>query len=401
MITQAYWGFVMNFERSIDRDSANQILDPSMPFIQVLMGPRQVGKSTFVDEVVKGWKGKKIVETADRVVTPTTEWIEFLWQRARELDGPVFLAIDEIQKIKGWADAIKPLFDKDRNNPNLRVLVTGSASLTIQTGLNDSLAGRYELIRYPHWGFDDCKKAFDWDFATYLKFGGYPAPSRMISNVERWQNYMKDSIVEPVLGRDLQTIVNLQKPALLRQLFELVMSFPAQEISYQKLLGQLQDRGNAATIKHYLNVLEGGFLIKVLQKFSTNQIQTKSSTPKILPLAPALVHAFSDPTSVDREPEWKGRLLEVAVGAHLERLGGEVFYWREGNEEVDFVVKKNRIVIGIEVKSGRRKSERGLMKFKARFPQAKTMLLDWQACEKLLSVKPDFDSLATLAGLKQ
>jgi predicted AAA+ superfamily ATPase len=142
----------MNFERSIDRVSATQILDHSMPFIQVLLGPRQVGKSTFVNEIVKRWDGYKIVETADRLVTPTTEWIDFLWQRAREQKGPVLLAIDEIQKNRGWADAIKPLFEKDRNNPNLRVLVTGSASLGIQTGLNDSLAGCYELVKYPHWG---------------------------------------------------------------------------------------------------------------------------------------------------------------------------------------------------------------------------------------------------------
>ena len=388
----------MNFERSIDRDSANQILDFSMPFLQVLIGPRQVGKSTFVEEIVKRWKGHLIMDTADRVIPPTTEWIEFLWQQAREKKGPVLLAIDEIQKVKGWADAIKPLFDRDRNSGSLRVLVTGSASLSIQTGLSDSLAGRYELIRYPHWGYDDCKKAFGWDLSTYLKFGGYPAPSRMISEVERWQKYIKDSIVEPVLGRDLQNLVNLQKPALLKQLFELVMGYPAQEISYQKLLGQLQDRGNAATIKHYLNVLEGGFLIKVLEKYSTKPLLTKSSSPKILPLAPALVHAFSDPNTIDKEPEWKGRLLETVVGAHLDRLGGEVFYWREGNDEVDFVVKKNRIIIGVEVKSGRRKSERGLIKFKSRFPEAKTLLLDWHACEKFLSEKPSFDSLAVLAG---
>ena len=141
----------MNFERSIDRVSATQILDHSMLFIQVLLGPRQAGKTTFVNEIVKRWDGYKIVETADRVVAPTIEWIDFLWQRAREQKGPVLLAIDEIQKVRGWADAIKPLFDKDRNIPNFRVLVTGSASLGIQTGLNDSLAGRYELVKYRHW----------------------------------------------------------------------------------------------------------------------------------------------------------------------------------------------------------------------------------------------------------
>ena len=383
----------MNIERSLDAEAAEQILSHPLPFLQVLTGPRQVGKSTFIEELGKRWNGHKIIETADRVVPPTTEWIEFVWQKAREQNGPTLLAIDEIQKVKGWSDAIKPLFDRDRNNPNLRVLVTGSASLNIQTGLNESLAGRYELIRYPHWGYDDSKKAFGWDLSTHLKFGGYPAPSQMISNIERWQRYMKDSIIEPVLGRDLQAVVNIQKPALLRQLFELVMSFPAQEISYQKLLGQLQDKGNAATIKHYLNVLEGGYLIKVLEKFSTNTLKTKSSSPKLLPLAPALVHAFSDPATIDTEPDWKGRLLEVAVGAHLDRLGAELFYWREGNDEVDFVVQKNRMVVGIQIKSGRRKSERGLLKFKAAFPHSKTLLLDWQACDRLLSANPDFGTL--------
>ena len=365
----------------------------TLNFMQVLLGPRQVGKSTTIRQLADSWSGPKIIESADQLTPPKADWIEFLWQRAIEQQGTCLLVIDEIQKVRDWANVLKILYDRDRKKNKLRVVLSGSASLSLQSGLSDSLAGRYEVIRCPHWGLDESRQAFNWDLATYLKFGGYPAAAELIHDVNRWRGFMRDSIIEPVIGRDLQTAVTIQKPALLRQLFDLAMRYPAQEISFQKLLGQLQDEGNSATIKHYLEILAAGFLLVTLEKFSGSAVRQKSSSPKILPLSPALIHAFTDPEKIETDGEWKGRVFEAVIGAHLYRLPGELMYWREGNVEVDYVLKIDGNVIGIEVKSGRRKRQNGIIAFKKAYPKAHTVTLDWQLGEAFLSGPPDYKAL--------
>ena len=373
-----------------------RIQEESLPFIQVVIGPRQTGKSTLIGQIAESWHGNKELASADGVVPLGPEWISFLWQKAIEKPGVTLLAIDEIQKVKNWSEALKVLFDRDRLSNKLRIILSGSASLSLQRGLTESLAGRFELVRCPHWGLDESREAFAWDLTTHLKFGGYPAPAALIKSPPRWKNFMQDGIIEPVLGRDLQSAVQIQKPALFRQLFALTMNYPAQEISYQKLLGQLQDRGNAATIKHYLEVLKGGFLIEILEKYSESGIVRKSSSPKIIPMAPALIHAFNDPSLIDSDPEWRGRVFEAAIGAHLVRSGCELFYWREDNAEIDFVAKWNREVFGIEVKSGRRKRTNGAVHFKNRFPHARIVILDWNTGGQFLAMNPTREALQAL-----
>lgn len=372
---------------------AARVQQPQLNFMQVLLGPRQIGKSTAIAQLADAWSGAKVIESADQLTPPKAEWIEFVWQRALEKKGTCLLVIDEIQKVKDWANVLKILFDRDRKLNKLRIVLSGSASLSLQSGLNDSLAGRYEVIRCPHWGLDESREAFHWDLPTYLKFGGYPSTAVFIDDVTRWRAFMRDSIIEPVIGRDLQTAVSIQKPALLRQLFELAMHYPAQEISFQKLLGQLQDEGNTATIKHYLEILAGGFLVATLEKYSGSTVRQKSSSPKILPLAPALIHAFTDPEKITLDSEWKGRVFEAVIGAHLYRLPGELMYWRDGNAEVDYVLKIDGHVIGIEVKSGRRKRQNGIIAFKKAFPKAHAVTLDWQFGEKFLSEAPNYKML--------
>lgn len=372
---------------------AARVQQPQLNFMQVLLGPRQIGKSTAIAQLADAWSGAKVIESADQLTPPKAEWIEFVWQRALEKKGTCLLVIDEIQKVKDWANVLKILFDRDRKLNKLRIVLSGSASLSLQSGLNDSLAGRYEVIRCPHWGLDESREAFHWDLPTYLKFGGYPATAVFIDDVTRWRAFMRDSIIEPVIGRDLQTALSIQKPALLRQLFELAMHYPAQEISFQKLLGQLQDEGNTATIKHYLEILAGGFLVATLEKYSGSAVRQKSSSPKILPLAPALIHAFTDPEKITLDSEWKGRVFEAVIGAHLYRLPGDLMYWRDGNAEVDYVLKIDGHVIGIEVKSGRRKRQNGIIAFKKAFPKAHAVTLDWQFGEKFLSEAPNYKML--------
>jgi len=384
---------VNDFKRFFSTLLQQRLTEEQLPFIQVLIGPRQVGKSTAIAQVAATWTGPKIIESADHLNPPNQEWVAFQWQRALEQHGICLLALDEIQKVENWAEIIKKLFDRDRHKNKLRIVLSGSASLKLQHGLSESLAGRYELIRCPHWGLDECQKLFGWDAIKFLKFGGYPSTALYVDDLSRWQGLMRDSIIEPVLSRDLQTAVTIQKPALLRQLFALAMHYPAQEISYQKLLGQLQDRGNTATISHYMHVLSGGFLLATLDKYVSQVMRQKASSPKIIPLAPALIHAFSSPDLLDSDPEWRGRVFEAAIGAHLVRVGEPLYYWRDGDHEIDFVIDTGRQLIGIEVKSGRRKRQQSAMAFKKKFANAQVIFLDWMSGTQFLEQQPTLENL--------
>ena len=374
----------------IKRDFTNLLesrLLESPQFIQVVVGPRQIGKTTGLNQIVKSWKGPSLMVSADSVSPPNADWINLQWVRARALGNNTLFVVDEIQKIPQWSENVKRLYDEDRATRRLQVVLLGSASLSLQKGLNESLAGRYELIKATHWTFLECQNAFQWTIDEFLQFGGYPAAADLIHDVFRWQSYIRDSIIEPVISRDIQTLVTVNKPALFRQTFELAMGYPAQEISLQKLLGQLQDSGNATTVKHYLELFEGAFLLRCLQKYSTKTLRIKASSPKILPMTSALVHAFKNPLNLLNNPEWRGRIFESAVGAHLNQTRGRLFYWREGKFEVDFVVELDENIYAIEVKSGRKKSKRGLAAFLNEYPHSIPIILDYENGQKLLSSK--------------
>jgi predicted AAA+ superfamily ATPase len=358
-------------------------LAEDLNFMQVVIGPRQVGKTTGLDQIVSTWQGTSLMVTADELAAPNRDWLTLQWQRAEQKGPGTLLVIDEVQKIPQWSDTVKYLFDRDRQK--LKVVLLGSASLSLQRGLNESLAGRYEVIHANHWNLNECQKSLGWSLTEYLKFGGYPAAGELIEDIDRWQNFMRNSIVEPVLFKDILGLSSVAKPALFRQTFELSMSYPAREISLQKILGQLQDRGNVTTIKHYLELLEGAFLIRILQKYTGSEVKKRASSPKIVPLNNGLVHAFRDPGDMDSEPEWRGRIFEAAVGAALTTVsGGKLYYWREGKYEVDYILCLNRKTYAVEVKSGRRRNINGLSIFLKHYPDSIPVIIDRDNVETLL-----------------
>ncbi len=361
----------------------NARLSENLNFIQVVIGPRQVGKTTGLEQIISEWQGKTHMVSADELAVPNIEWLTLQWQRAEQKGPGTLLVIDEIQKIPQWSSTVKYLFDQDRRK--LKVVLLGSASLSLQKGLKESLAGRYEVIHANHWNLKECQESLGWSLQEFLKYGGYPAAGELIGDVERWKSYIKNSIIEPVLFKDIMGLSSVAKPALFRQTFELAMSYPAREISLQKILGQLQDSGNVTTIKHYLELLEGAFLIKVLQKYSASEIQKRASSPKIVPLNTALIHAFSDPGNMDSDSEWRGMVFESAVGAALSSInGGSLYYWREGKYEVDYVLCLNKKVYAIEVKSGRRRNMNGLAQFITRYKGCIPVIIDSKNVEELL-----------------
>lgn len=347
-------------------------LAAKQPLIQVLIGPRQVGKTTGMRQLLARHAGKKHYASADDQLVSDQSWLLEQWQKAVRLGNHTLLVIDEIQKIPQWSETLKSLWDK--NPHQLRVVVLGSSSLQIQTGLTESLAGRFELTRVYHWTYSELKKAFKYNLDRFLVFGGYPGSVPFEADFDRWYAYLKDSIVEAVIGKDILLNRKVANPALFRQAFEILCRYPAQEISYTKLLGQLQDKGNTDLVKYYIELYAGAFLIQPLEKYSAKGWLTRSSSPKILLSCPALYTMTEGPQVLDNA-ERRGRLFELAVGAQLLQLPGELFYWREKNDEVDFVYKHQGKLFAIEVKSGRRKSAKGLAAFAKKFPEASSVIL--------------------------
>lgn len=333
--------------------------------IQVLSGPRQVGKTTVVRQVLEALEQPSHYASADDPSLRDSAWLEGQWEEGRRLardrrEGAI-LTIDEVQKVTGWAEAVKRLWDEDRRSDMpLRVVLLGSAALLVQHGLSESLTGRFEVIRAPHWSFGEMRDAFDLSLDEFIHFGGYPGAAGLIEDEQRWAAYVLDAIVETTVSRDLLLLTRVDKPALLRSLFRLVCDYSGQIVSYQKLTGQLHDAGNTTTLAHYLDLLAAAGLAVGLEKYASGKVRQRRSTPKLIALDTALVSATSGQTfaeaRADRE-HW-GRLIETAVGAHLLATrdpGAEILYWRDRNKEVDFVVERGRQLTAIEVKSGRRR----------------------------------------------
>lgn len=348
-----------------------QRIDSESPFVQVLLGPRQVGKTTTVLKMIEEfYADRSIYVSADQVFNSEANWLRENWIEAQRTGKILF--IDEIQKVYNWAEAIKSLYDDSKRNKNQIICVLlGSSSLEIQKGLSESLTGRFQLIKAHHWNYRESQEGYDLSFENYLKYGGYPGSYEFINGVN-WASYIKDSIISTVVEKDILQYRTVKNPALFRQAFDIIMGYPAQEISYTKLLGQLQDKGNVEIVKYYLSLYEGAFLLKILEKFSGKIIKSRSSSPKILPLAPCLYYLN---VRDEYKNDERGRVFELLVGAQLVRTGEDLFYWREGTYEVDYVLKIGRQVWAIEVKSGRKRSGKGLEAFNQKFPNSKQVII--------------------------
>jgi predicted AAA+ superfamily ATPase len=331
----------------------------------VVSGPRQTGKTTLVQQLINELGRPVRYASADEPTLRGSEWIEQQWQIARRDalqsgESGAILVLDEVQKIPNWSETAKRLWDADtRTGLALHVVVLGSAPLLIARGLTESLAGRFETLHVPHWSYGEMRAAFGWSLDDYLFYGGYPGAAPLISDPRRWGRYIRESLIETSISRDVLLLSRVDKPALLRRLFELACRYSGQVLSYTKMLGQLQDAGNATTLAHYLDLLSGAGMVSGLQKYAGDAARSRGSSPKLQVFNTALATSVCGLTLAQarRDHELWGRLVESAVGAHLANAAAagdcELYYWRDRSLEVDFVVRVGRQVTAIEVKSGR------------------------------------------------
>lgn len=354
-------------------------------FIQVIAGPRQVGKTTLVLQVAERLRIPCRYASADQPTLRGPGWIAEQWDAARAEFGrdDGVLILDEVQKAADWAESVKRLWDEDtREKRPLRIVLLGSAPLLMQRGLSESLAGRFEVIRLTHWSPAEMRDAFGWSVEQAIFYGGYPGAAPLIADHERWVRYIRDSIIEPTISRDVLLMTRVDKPALLRRLFELSCRYSGQVLSYNKMLGQLQDAGNTTTLAHYLDLLASAGMVTGLPKYAGQIVRRRGSSPKLQVMNTALMTALSGYTfdEARSDPEFWGRLVESAVGAHLANAAFasdfELYYWRERDREVDFVVESHGRRTAIEVKSGRAgDSLPGLDAFVSTFGESRRLLV--------------------------
>jgi uncharacterized protein len=379
------------FKRSISQVLVKRLNEPRR-FIQVLAGPRQTGKTTLVRQVLKSLDIPSHYASADEPTLRDRVWIEQQWETARlKLSGvtrkrDAVLVLDEIQKIPGWSDIVKLLWDQDSANElQLHVVLLGSALLLVQQGLSESLAGRFETIPVTHWTFSEIHKAFGWNVDQFIYYGGYPGAAPLIEDPQRWRRYVLDSLVETTLSRDILLMQRIDKPALLRRLFEIGCQYSGQIFSFNKILGQLQDAGNTTTLAHYLELLKGCGLLEGLQKYSGQHYRKRASSPKFQVHNNALItaHAVKDFEHARQDGDSWGRLVESAVGSHLINTTRDsdihVHYWLDRNREVDFVLVKGDRIAAIEVKTTRRQvSLPGIEAFASKFKVHRKLLIGGQ-----------------------
>lgn len=379
--------------------------------IQILSGPRQTGKTTIATQVMENLRMQEIscvFASADSAIPHEAAWIREKWVEARLREaesGRATLFLDEVQKVRGWAEQAKLLWDEDRRHGRkLGVVLLGSSRLLMMRGTSESLVGRFEVIPVFHWSYPEMHEAFGIDMETYIIQGGYPGSVDLMEDFARWRAYILDAIVEPVLTRDLLLSFRVDKPALLRNLFVLGCRYASQVLSYNRMVGQLQDAGNTTTLAHYLELLEEAGLMAGLQKFSGSEVRTRSSSPKLLPLNNALVTAVVglSPDDVARDPAWRGRLVENAVGCTfyeqlVNRRKGRLEYWRQGGVELDFVLRIEKSGLGIEVTSGLGHGRKGIEAFSDRYPGIPAIMIGGDGLPLKGALKQDAEQLIRLS----
>lgn len=358
-------------------------------FIQVVMGARQIGKSTVVKQVLKDLEAPYQFYSADNVPATNSAWISNCWAAVRSLKKnngweSVILVIDEIQKISNWSETVKKEWDDDTfHDRNIKVLLLGSSRVLLEKGLSESLAGRFEEIRMSHWSYMEMKECFGFSLDQYLFYGGYPGAASLSDDPDRFQQYIQSSIIEATINKDILMDTPISKPALLRQTFELGAAYSGSLLSLNKMLGSLQDAGNTATLAGYINLLNESGLLCGLQKFSIDTARRKASIPKLQVYNNALKTVYSPLTfeqAITDRKAW-GHIFESGIGAYLVSQAFvhrfDVFYWRERNDEVDFILRKKGSVVAVEVKSNAEKRTEGLDKFKELFkPQTSFIIGD-------------------------
>lgn len=364
-----------------------RLAEPAPSRIQLLAGPRQVGKTTLLLELAEKLGSVAIYVAADGPEASLPGFWERLWARAEscaKADGRAVVLLDEAHVLHDWATRLKGEWDRlRRRRLAVQIVATGSSALHLGLGSRESLAGRFERIVLSHWSAASLVDVFHVDpgdaAEMLVRMGAYPGAFAYRDDLDRWAAYVRDAILEPAIGRDLLALAPVRKPALLRQVFAVCASSPAQIVSLQKIQGQLQDPGAIETVAHYLALLEEAFLVAPLVKHSLKTARRRAAPPKLVTLSNAFL-AITHPHGMpdrEREPARFGMWVENACLAFAWNAGQRVSYWREEPFEVDAVIEGNWGKWAVEIKTGAVSPAdlRGLTEFTRRYTDYRPLVL--------------------------
>lgn len=354
--------------------------------IQILTGPRQVGKTTLLLELVERFGEQAVYAAGDDPNAVLPGYWERVWADAesRAQQGTALLLLDEVHRFPQWAAKLKGNWDRiRRKHIPIHVVATGSSALGVTTGSRESLAGRFEKFTLSHWPAASLASVFHRSpqeaVRGLVQFGSYPGAVEFEKDPLRWRSYLRDAIIEPAIGRDVLALGAVRRPALLRQIFAVAAGSPAQIVSLQKIQGQLQDSGALETVAHYLALLEDAYLIASLEKYTAQALRRRSSPPKLITLNNGLLTAMHPDGAPDqqREPERFGHWVENACLAFAVNQGQRVTYWREEPMEVDAVSEGSWGSWAVEVKTGHFTGQElyGLLEFCRRYPAFRPLVI--------------------------
>lgn len=364
-----------------------RLTEPAPGRIQLLTGPRQVGKTTLLLDLAGTLGPAALYAAADAPEAALPGSWERLWQRAEELArtaGRAVVLLDEAQYLPDWAARLKGECDRLRQrHAPIHVVASGSSALLLGAGSRERLTGRFERVTLIHWSARDLAETFGLDrleaARRVVTEGAYPGALAYRTDATRWQGYLRDAIVEPAIGRDLLALGAVRRPALLRQVFGAAVRAPAQIVSLQKIQGSLVDRGALETIAHYLELLEQAYLVAALERCSARRLRSRAAPPKLVVLSNALLAATDSRGAPDqeREPERFGTWVENACLAHACNAGQHAAYWREQPLEVDAVMEGSWGAWAVEVKTGAftRRDLTGLFEFVRRQPKYRPLVI--------------------------
>ncbi len=374
----------MSFYKRPQFAEIRQRLNEKPERMLIIRGPRQCGKTTLIKQVLEDvrlpWQyvstenpteSSRYPENSrvnsenncsavqQQITDVNTNWLVEKWLTARKQANSskrgAVLVIDEIQRLANWSETVKGLWDSDKFYGRLvHVVLLGSSPLLMRKGMSENLTGRFEIIRLSHWSYEEMSEAFGFSLEQFVFYGGYPSAAPLIENDQHWKKYVRGLIVETVIERDVLEMQRIDKPVLLRQYLETCATYSGQVVSYNKILGQLQNGGNTTTLTNYLSLIQEVGLIAGIPKYTIGEIRRRASSPKLNVLNSAIISAFSNYTfeeaRLDRS-HWR-RLEENAVGAHLLNTDEgliQFFYWRQNNKDVEFVLRLGHKIITIVV----------------------------------------------------
>jgi predicted AAA+ superfamily ATPase len=363
-----------------------RLQEPAPGRMQLLTGPRQVGKTTLLLEIAEQFGDAAVYAAGDEPDAALPGFWErrFADAEARARRGTAVLLLDEVHHLYDWAKRLKGHCDYlRRRRVPVHIVATGSSALRVTSGSRETLAGRFERITLRHWSASSLASIFHMPAQqaalSLVQFGSYPGAVALQSDPVRWRAYLRDAIIEPAIGRDVLALATVRRPGLLRQVFAVAVGSPARIVSLQKLQGQLQDKGALETVAHYLALLQDAYLVAPLERFSQQAHRRRAAPPKLVTLNNALLSAMhpQGPPDPAREPARFGLWMENACLAFALNQGQRVTYWREEPLEIDAVLEGSWGDWAVEVKTGSFDALgiKGLLEFCRRNPKFRPLVI--------------------------